>query len=551
MLTNILPVSNDKNDGESPANLVETESLVLRSPQIPGAVPGVIFALHEEQEKSVRSSLDQGRAEMRQISSGHSLVSLTMTPVREATSLSAVESLIGLLSALYALLLIIFSLTLELSALLHVKRYDKMPWIYEAFHIYLYGAALLFFGYCHGFYLHRGWIRQVRWSESSLRSRLSKSRLAAEDSVATLDQPLNCQKRVSLTSVSHSGATSSSLFLRLGCIIFGIVSIVSIGMELYQCIEGNVNDDSTNMCDNIHIIKLWMGAAFTFIQMHFIFQNSKMTIHRSKNLARFGTMHLVAVNLWVWLRHLILEEYEVSREFDNVRILEHARVLSDIRTLENVTETVGIALPRDQQSGEKESVNFLFLVTGCSNSQTCIVRESFTPILFTCMIEYSLIAAGVMFVVWRNIGRPALAHHKTRKQNLSVDCSSSTTGLFVGLIFLVATFISLIIFSLKLHADRNAEALWVFSMTDTVLYLVSIGACILGIWQTSKLSYEANRHATGAQLLDDILLIVGLIGQLLFCVSGIVGLVSSHHEQVPNALLSLLAAHVMRLVQVP
>lgn len=97
---------------------------------------------------------------------------------------------------------------------------------------------------------------------------------------------------------------------------------------------------------------------------------------------------------------------------------------------------------------------------------------------------------------------------------------------------------------------RDADALWVFSLTDTVLYLVSIGACIVGIRQTCKLSYEAERHATGARLLDDILLIVGLIGQLLFCVSGIVGLISSHHEQVPNALLSLLAAHVMRLLQV-
>jgi hypothetical protein len=79
---------------------------------------------------------------------------------------------------------------------------------------------------------------------------------------------------------------------------------------------------------------------------------------------------------------------------------------------------------------------------------------------------------------------------------------------------------------------------------------VSIGACILGIWLTSKLSYEKQHHAYGAQLLDDILLIVGLIGQLLFCVSGIVGLSSSHHEDLPNTLLALLAAHIMRLVQV-
>lgn len=65
-----------------------------------------------------------------------------------------------------------------------------------------------------------------------------------------------------------------------------------------------------------------------------------------------------------------------------------------------------------------------------------------------------------------------------------------------------------------------------------------------------KLSYDTERHVGGVRLLEDILLIVGLTGQLLFCISGIVDLGTKNHQQLSNAMLAVLAAHVMRLVQV-
>uniref|UniRef100_A0A914WIK9 Uncharacterized protein n=1 Tax=Plectus sambesii TaxID=2011161 RepID=A0A914WIK9_9BILA len=81
-------------------------------------------------------------------------------------------SLVALLSALYALVLIIFSVIFELSILLKAKRITEMPWLYECFHIYLYSAGLAFFGYCYGFMLHRGWIRDIRTKDQRIRGSL-------------------------------------------------------------------------------------------------------------------------------------------------------------------------------------------------------------------------------------------------------------------------------------------------------------------------------------------------------------------------------------------
>lgn len=187
---------------------------------------------------------------------------------------------------------------------------------------------------------------------------------------------------------------------------------------------------------------------------------------------------------------------------------------------------------------------------GCANTEACFMRQTFGPIMSTCTVEYSLIAACVMFVLWRNIGAPALADHKSRKRALRVDCSSSTSGMFGGLICLVGTFVSMIIFYTKLRTDRDSDALWVFSLTHTVLYVVSITACIIGLWRMRQMSYDSERHATGAALLEDILLIVGLIGQLLFSISGIVGLVSASKRDIPPTLFAVLIAHLFRLLQV-
>lgn len=41
-----------------------------------------------------------------------------------------------------------------------------------------------------------------------------------------------------------------------------------------------------------------------------------MTIHRFKEIGRFGAMHLIATNLCIWIRAVVTEEYHIINEIN-------------------------------------------------------------------------------------------------------------------------------------------------------------------------------------------------------------------------------------------
>lgn len=150
-----------------------------------------------------------------------------------------------------------------------------------------------------------------------------------------------------------------------------------------------------------------------------------------------------------------------------------------------------------------------------------VIRNA-KPFMTTCVIEYALICAAVMYVMWRNVGQVAQKRTKFRKQSFQIDCSSSTRGLFVGLLFVVFTIITMIIFFTKVQLQKNIEALWIFYFSDCLLYIVSILALCIAMYKIRNLYYVVQKNK--GVLLDDILLIVALVGQLMFCVFSIVAL---------------------------
>lgn len=91
-------------------------------------------------------------------------------------------------------------------------------------------------------------------------------------------------------------------------------------LELFACAAGAE-------CTGSNITSLVFGTLFMFAQMYFIFQNSKvappplpgflpplsaffqLTIHKFKHIGRLGLMHLVATNLAVWIRLIVVEQF--------------------------------------------------------------------------------------------------------------------------------------------------------------------------------------------------------------------------------------------------
>jgi hypothetical protein len=117
-----------------------------------------------------------------------------------------------------------------------------------------------------------------------------------------------------------------------------------------------------------------------------------------------------------------------------------------------------------------------------------------SPLLFPCAIEYSLICAAILYVMWKNVaaGRydddrrssnsPTIARRS--RHHYSVDCAKANKGLFAGIFVLVLTIISLILFfALINNPEYRAMAIMEVGAARFVLFCMAFLATIIGIVQ--------------------------------------------------------------------
>ncbi|KAK6747556.1 hypothetical protein RB195_000634 [Necator americanus] len=228
----------------------------------------------------------------------------------------------------------------------------------------------------------------------------------------------------------------------------------------------------------------------------------ELSITGHHTAARFGTMHLIAANLWTWIRYVLMEEGVMEKEIREVFQAINNRSMSSM----------------DEESTEAFEHRDIELTGGCQAAE-CILG-SLSEVMFTAIVEYSLIAAAVMYIVWRNIGKAGHgSEYVKRKHRIRVDCSKTTTGLFLGLAFLAATFTSMIVYYGYSILGKSKNAAFAYALTDI-----------------------------SQELLDQILLWVGLVGELIYSVAGIVGLTGDRPWQ-PLAFI-LFFVHIIRLIQV-
>ncbi len=160
------------------------------------------------------------------------------------------------------------------------------------------------------------------------------------------------------------------------------------------------------------------------------------------------------------------------------------------------------------------------------------------PFLFPCTIEYSLICAAVLYMMWKNIGTEhqhymqskrrskisfrmhlplqpdgeQIARNQVRDRRFSlacerpvieislslftaqysVDCSNANNGLFSGIFVMVFTIISLIVFFVLIHSENHRlhdAAITVASLTELTLYSLTSVAVIIGMIQVADITF--------------------------------------------------------------
>ena len=110
----------------------------------------------------------------------------------------------------------------------------------------------------------------------------------------------------------------------------------------------------------------------------------------------------------------------------------------------------------------------------------------------------------------------------TGEQNYSVDCSRASTGLFCGIVVMVITIISLIMFFVFItneDAILRQTAVQVASYSELIMYGLTSVAVMVGMCQMRKLWYDDSRTLE----LDNLLLIIAQTGVFIYAAFSIIG----------------------------
>lgn len=165
--------------------------------------------------------------------------------------------------------------------------------------------------------------------------------------------------------------------------------------------------------------------------------------------------------------------------------------LSDQRSIESLDSLFPQALTATSSTNKN-------LSCGRINIMGTIVQDS-APYLYPFIIEYSLIGAVVIYVMWKHIGRYAKSNEEDLEHRLEVmlsrravamaqraksgrvDCIGASKGLFFGLLSLVATLICLILFFvLIVKPPFTRLAIFLADASHAAILILSILAILIG-----------------------------------------------------------------------
>lgn len=360
--------------------------------------------------------------------------------------------------------------------------------------------------------------------------------------------------------ISRNKVSRTSFYLRVGALVFGLGTLIFIGLEIAM----HATMNNTDCINNIVIAHPILQALFTFLQMHFLFVNSTVIVERFGLFARFGFIHLVATNLALWIRIVIWESanewihhvYTESinnfskdvirvpdspiafgnRRSDNFFIDD--RSLGDIGNYDFVNgPEASLALSSKLVGGcnttmpiSPDHIRQVISLYACFNDNTLgKLWTSSMPYLFPFIVEYSLIAAAVTYIMWQSVGDDKIKKmegkklddddsSKKRKGYWRVDCQSASKGLFLGLLCLVGGIIIIIIFFVMKDSEEfRGEMFWIYYGAEIVILTFAIIASCGAFVQIQKLSHSFNKPYK----LDNLLSSITVFGSYIYALFGI------------------------------
>lgn len=133
--------------------------------------------------------------------------------------------------------------------------------------------------------------------------------------------------------------------------------------------------------------------------------------------------------------------------------------------------------------------------------------QNASPFLFPCTIEYSLVCACILFEMWKTVKsipninkarksslKSSLSHghaHGGTPYHFSIDCSKAQRGMFAGIVVIVLTIISLIMYFV-LHDIEDYLQMAIKEVTyyEILLYTVTTIAVLVAFHRMKDLKYH-------------------------------------------------------------
>ncbi|XP_041359049.1 proton channel OtopLc-like [Gigantopelta aegis] len=450
---------------------------------------------------------------------------------------SIINSISVHVSALYAMLIVILGAVIQIS---NPFTMDRMPWLGQGFYIYLFLGSVVFLLFLYVFILRTNSCSlickkggQYTTTDGNSRNRLNRN-----------------------LSFDHSTVHAGSFYLRLGAVAFGIGSMIMSGLSFGEYFESNIDHRGKFIYGARPVIQF----VFTFCQLYFVFLHSKICVKSFKIISRFGFMHMIATNLCVWLGNIVDETLHEIHE-------------SEAHSESHSESPGGSHIGSHSTSGPilhltlREVKNGSHVVTSANKStlsQSATLQQQYyrrdglmgsvvvesSPYLYPCSIEYSLICAAVLYVMWTNIGRKGVNNDReemaqtiAKSQRLSLDCTNSNKGFFLGILFLVATVINVITFFILVDAEDGSQAAMMLEyLFEMMLYIVTSVAVILAFYQMRDLKF-----IPGVKMdLEQNLIILALAGIYIFSLFSIIA--GSFLPGQTQSMLIILSS-VMRMFQ--
>ena len=143
------------------------------------------------------------------------------------------------------------------------------------------------------------------------------------------------------------------------------------------------------------------------------------------------------------------------------------------------------------------------------------LESSLAVYLYPCLIEYSLIALTVFFIMWKNVGKDEKRSGLRfgDRHVFTVNCARASRGLLIGGIIFLLTIVTLI--PAYLFDEYTTT---VTQSTAFALLTVSLITVCISYFHTTKLYYDRHAHV---DIFDQVLILITTFGDFAYAFFGL------------------------------